>query len=70
MSKEKFREEIAGKVLDKGKNNPEYMEREMLKWKENFSKEHGSVPHIKNIDFFVTNVEFIRNESTSSWRIR
>ena len=70
MYQKKFVEDIAGTVVDKGKHNPEYLEREMIKWKEDFSREHGSVPNIKDIDFFVTNVEFTRNESTSSWRIR
>jgi len=69
MYQKKFVEDIAGTVVDKGKHNPEYLEREMIKWKEDFSREHGSVPNIKDIDFFVTNVEFTRNESTSSWRI-
>lgn len=75
MYKEKFREDIVEKVAEKGQHDPEYMERAMLKWKDDFSKDHGSVPLMKNIDFFVTNVEFTRIESTSSsssssWRIR
>ena len=70
LHKEKFREDIVEKVVDKGQHNPEYMEREMLKFKEEFAKNHGSVPQMKDIDFRVTNVEFTRVESTSSWRIR
>jgi len=69
LHKEKFREDIVEKVVDKGQHNPEYMEREMLKFKEEFAKNHGSVPQMKDIDFRVTNVEFTRVESTSSWRI-
>ena len=70
MFKEKFRQDIAEKVLEKGRHKPDYLEREMKKWKEDMEREHGTVPTTKNIDFFVTNVEFTRNVSTSSWRIR
>ena len=42
----------------------------MKSWKENFEREHGSLPKSSAMDFVVTNVEFTRRDSNTSWRIR
>jgi len=67
-AKEKFKEDT-DKLLERGRHNPEYLEREMKSWKENFEREHGSLPKSSAMDFVVTNVEFTRRDSNTSWRI-